>query len=123
MQSFRLYTESTTLERTNILTVYHGSNVRFSHFDPKKFVFPDTRIDKRIIKDVLMASPHLELQASNYDDNHERGVAQLLRSMTAGTTSMHEALERVWYEGYNADTPAYLESVSLWYHGTALIPH
>ena len=110
------------LYASNEHETHYGENLHHLRLDTSKFVKPGQRVSKRIIKDLIHNSPHLEDVASNYDENHHVGVRKLVDACS-NAPDMHEALERVWYDGYQADNKAYLDNVGQHFHGAIVKPN
>ncbi len=101
---------------------HYGPNLHRITLDTSKFLKPNTKVKKKIITDLIERSPHLEDVASNYDENPHIGKRKLIDACCR-YADMHEALERVWYDGYKADNHAFLDNVKDHYHGTMVKPN
>lgn len=100
----------------------YGPNLHHIRLDTSKFIKPGMKVKKSVIKDMIANSPHLEDVVSNYHENPKIGQ-KMLTDACAKAPDMHEAMERVWYDGYKADNHAFLEQASQHYHGTTVKPN
>lgn len=100
----------------------HGyGHLHHIRLDTSKFIQPKDKPKKAVIKDMIENSPHLDDVVSNYDESSHIGKKKLIDSCM-NTHSMHEAMERVWYDGYRADNEAFINQAGLHYHGTTVHP-
>jgi hypothetical protein len=112
-----LYTTTDADEAHN-----YGENHHTIHLDTTKFIKPTDKPKRKIIHDLVMKSPHLHDVASNYDENPKVGIKKLIDSCH-NTDSMHESMERVWYDAYKGNNKLFLDSASHHYHGTIVKPN
>lgn len=99
----------------------YGEHMHEITLDTKKFIKPNQKVHKGIIKELVSKSPHLEDAASDWHENHSEGVKKLTASCV-GAPNMHEAMERVWYDAYKADNHTFINNASEHFHGTQVKP-
>lgn len=99
----------------------YGKHLHRIRLDTSNFITPKTKVKKSVIKDLVHSSPHFADAVSNWHENPHEGSKHLIKSICSAP-NMHEALERTWYDAYHADNHAYLEQVSMHYHGAVVHP-
>lgn len=108
----------TTNDQDEAATYGHMHHIRL---DTSNFITPKTKVKKSVIKDLVHSSPHFEHAVSNWHEDPKVGAKMLIHSICK-SPNMHEALERTWYDAYHADNHAFLENVSMHYHGSVVHP-
>lgn len=100
----------------------YGKHHHTMRVDPSNFIHPNMKPNKAVIRDMVHSSPHFEDAVSNWHENPKIG-AKMLVDACANTSSMHDSMERVWYDAYNHDNHSFLEQASMHYHGTIVHPN
>lgn len=101
---------------------HYGSNIHHMKIDTTHFIKPGMKVKKNIIKDMIENSPHLEDAVSDWHENPKVGKKMLIDACSKAP-DMHEAMERVWYDGYRKDNHAFLQNAGMHYHGTIVKPN
>jgi len=101
----------------------YGQHLHRINLDTKKFIKPGQKVNKKIVTKLIDASPHKETAFSNYDENPNVGRGKLIDGIVKHSKDMHEAMERTWYEGYNADNHSFIENAKEHFHGTIVKPN
>lgn len=96
----------------------YGQHLHRIQLNTKKFIKPGQKVNKKIITDLIDRSPHKETAFSNWHENPREGRHMLINHIVKHSDDMHEAMEKVWYDGYNADNHAFIENAKDHFHGT-----
>ena len=100
----------------------YGSNLHRIQLNTKKFIKPGQKINSKIITKMIDKSPHKDDAFSNWDENPRKGRDALIHNIVHHSDDMHEAMEKVWYDGYNADNHSFIENAKEHFHGTKVKP-
>lgn len=102
---------------------HYGQHLHRLTLNTKKFIKPGQKVNKKIITDLIDRSSHKETAFSNWHENPKEGRNMMINHIVKYSDDMHEALEKVWYDGYNADNHSFIENVKDHFHGTMVKPN